>query len=83
LFKCIKRAVIYQGNQIWCRWTDEECNIANCSYATCVRRQLLPGAVCGESVKRRTVEKIPEEDIAPSVKLKSKALRRLGDQEFY
>jgi hypothetical protein len=83
LFKCIKRAVVYQGNQIWCRWTDEDCSIANCSYATCVRRQLLPGAVCGESVKRRTVERNPEEDLIPAVKLKGKALRKLGDKEIY
>ncbi|MCJ7722233.1 hypothetical protein MUO98_07520 [Candidatus Bathyarchaeota archaeon] len=79
----MKRAVIYQGNQVWCRWTDEECSIANCSYATCARRQLLPGGVCGESVKRRTVEKIPEEDMIPSVRLEGKTLRRLGDKELY
>ncbi|MCW4016844.1 MAG: hypothetical protein NWF06_10775 [Candidatus Bathyarchaeota archaeon] len=79
----MKRAVIYQGNRIWCRWTDEECSIANCSYATCARRQLLPEGVCGESVKRRTVEIRPEEDITPAVKLKGKTLRRLGDKDFY
>ena len=79
----MKRAVIYQGNRIWCRWTDEECNVANCSYATCVRRQLLPGGVCGESVKRKTVEKRIEDDMIPSVKLKGKALRKIRDDEFY
>ncbi|MQY61870.1 hypothetical protein GH146_01110 [archaeon] len=79
----MQRAVIYQGNQIWCRWTDEECSVANCSYATCVRRQLLPGGVCGESVKRRTVDRRPEEDLIPAVKLKGKMLRRLGDKELY
>ncbi len=79
----MQRAVIYQGNQIWCRWTDEECSVANCSYATCVRRQLLPGGICGESVKRRTVDRRPEEDLIPAVKLKGKMLRRLGDKELY
>ncbi len=79
----MQRAVIYQGNQIWCRWTDEECSVANCSYATCARRQLLPGGVCGESVKRRTVDRRPEEDLIPAVKLKGKMLRRLGDKELY
>jgi hypothetical protein len=83
LFRCLKRAVIYQGNRVWCRWTDEECNVANCSYATCTRRRLLPGGVCGESVKRRTVEKNLEEDIIPSVKLRGKALRKLGEKEIY
>ena len=83
MFKCVKRAVIYQGNKIWCRWTDEECSVANCSYATCVRRQLLPGGVCGESVKRKTVDRRLEEDQIPTLKLKSKALRKLGDKEFY
>jgi hypothetical protein len=83
LFKCVKRAVLYQGKGIWCKWTDEECNVGNCTYATCVRRQLLPGGVCGESVKRRTVELRPEEDIMPSIKLKGKALRKIKDKDFY
>jgi hypothetical protein len=85
LFKCVKRAVIFQRNRIWCRWTDEDCNIANCSYATCVRRQLLPEGICGESVKRKTVEKRldDDEELIPPVKLRGKALRKLGDKEFY
>jgi len=44
---------------------------------------MLPEGVCGESVKRRTVEIRPEEDMIPSVKLKGKMLRRLGDEELY
>jgi hypothetical protein len=79
----VKRAVIYEKNMVWCRWTDEECNIENCSYATCVRRQLLPGGICNESVKRKTVEKKLEEDLIPSVKLRGKALRKLGEREIY
>jgi len=34
-------------------------------------------------VKRRTVDKRPEEDLIPSVKLKGKALRKLGEKEIY
>ncbi|MEJ2244376.1 MAG: hypothetical protein P8X87_07630 [Candidatus Bathyarchaeota archaeon] len=84
LFKCVKRAVIYRKDNIWCRWTDEECNVANCTYATCVRRQLLPNGVCGESVKRKTVEKrSPEEDKMPPVRVKSKTLRKIRDDDFF
>jgi hypothetical protein len=35
------------------------------------------------SVKRKTVEKRPEEDQIPSVKLKGKALRKLREKEIY
>jgi len=43
----------------------------------------LPGAICGETVKRKTVEKDLEDDfLGDSVKLKGKALRKLGD-DFY
>jgi hypothetical protein len=83
LFKCLKRAVIYQGNSIWCRWTDEDCNVAKCSYASCVKRRLLPGGICGESVRRRTVDKRPEEAAIPPIRLKGKALRKLGEKEIY
>jgi hypothetical protein len=46
---------------------------------------LLPGGVCGESVKRKTIERRLDEDeeLIPPVKLKGKALRKLGDKEFY
>jgi hypothetical protein len=49
-----------------------------------LKRRYLPGGVCGETVKRKTVEReiddaFPEE----AVKLKGKALRKLGDQDFY
>jgi hypothetical protein len=50
----------------------------------CFKRRLLPGAICGETVKRKTVEKDLEDDFFDaSVKLKGKTLRKLGDQEFY
>jgi len=44
---------------------------------------MLPEGVCGESVKRKTVEIRPEEDTILPVKLKGKMLRRLGDEELY
>jgi hypothetical protein len=50
----------------------------------CMKRRLLPGGVCGETVKRKTVEKDIEDDfLGESVKLKGKALRKLGDKNFY
>jgi hypothetical protein len=58
-------------------------------YAMCFKRRLLPGAICGETVKRKTMERdlddplFKEEEDTSAVKLKGKALRKLGDQEFY
>jgi len=51
----------------------------------CFKRRLLPGGVCGETIKRKTVEKDPEADDFgnDSIKLKGKALRKLGDQDYY
>jgi len=72
-----------RGNTAWCKWTEEECNIANCSYATCVKRRLLPNGICGETVKRRTVERMPEEELVPTVKLRGKALRKIGEKEIF
>ncbi len=59
------------------------CNVANCTYALCVKRRLLPQGICGETVKRQTVEKEPEEIIDEPVKLRGKALRKIGDRELY
>jgi hypothetical protein len=50
----------------------------------CLKRRLLPKGVCGETVKRQTVEKDLDDDfLAESIKLRGKALRKLGDKEIY
>ncbi len=59
------------------------CDVANCTYSLCLKRRLLPKGICGETVKRQTVEKDPDELIDEPVKLKGKALRKLGEKEFY
>jgi len=83
-FKCTKNAAIFRRDTVWCREAEENCNVAKCTYSLCFKRRYLPGGVCGETVKRKTVEReiddaFPEE----SVKLKGKALRKLGDQDFF
>ena len=84
-FKCAKNSLLYKRDSIWCRETEEQCNVAKCTYSMCFKRRMLPGGVCGETVKRQTVEREMEEDFpdSSSVKLKGKALRKLGDQDYY
>jgi len=74
---------VYRGNTVWCTWTEEECQVANCSYATCIKRRLLPNGICGETVKRKTTEIEPEKEMIPKVKLKGKTLRKLGEKEIF
>jgi len=83
LFRCAKNAAIFRRNSVWCRLTEEECNVKNCTYATCVKRKLLPGGICGETVKRKTVEKTPEEAVGPTIKLRGRALRKIGEREIF
>ena len=82
-FKCIKNAVLYQREGVWCRWTEEMCDVANCTYALCTKRRLLPKGICGETVKRKTIDKAPEEVIGTTVKLRGKALRKIGEKELF
>jgi len=84
-FKCGKNSIFYRRDSVWCRETDETCNVAKCTYSMCMKRRLLPGGICGETVKRQTVEKDLDADdfIGDSIKLKGKALRKLGDQDYY
>ncbi len=83
LFKCGNNAITYRGKNVWCRWTEEECNVANCNYATCVKRRLLPDGVCGETVKRKTTERQMEEIIDPPIRLRGKTLRKVGEKEIF
>ncbi len=82
-FRCVKKAAYQRRDAVWCRWTDELCNVSNCTYAICVRRRLLPGGICGETVKRKTVEKDPEDVIGQPIRLRGKALRKIGDRELF
>ncbi|MGQ9550945.1 MAG: hypothetical protein ACUVUE_00825 [Candidatus Bathycorpusculaceae bacterium] len=82
-FKCAKNAAFYRRDVVWCRWTEEICNVANCSYAICVKRRLLPRGVCGETIKRKTIDRQPEEFISPTIKLRGKALRKIGEKEIF
>jgi hypothetical protein len=83
LFRCGKNAIVPRGDRVWCRWTEEECQVANCSYATCIKRRLLTNGVCGETVKRKTVEIEPEEVAIRAVKLRGKVLRKIGEKEIF
>jgi len=50
----------------------------------CLKRRLLPQGVCGETVKRKTVEKdLDDGFLAEPIRFKRKALRKLGDKEIY
>jgi hypothetical protein len=82
-FKCVKNSNVNRGDGVWCSWTEEMCSIANCSYALCTKRRLLPGGVCGETIKRKTVEKKPDEVVGPTIKLHGKALRKFGEKEIF
>lgn len=59
------------------------CNVGNCTYAICAKRRLLPRGICGESIKRKTIEKEPDEVIGPTVKLRGKTLRKIGEKEIF
>ena len=83
-FKCAQNNVFYRRDSIGCRLTEEKCDIANCTYSMCMKRRLLLGGVCGETIKRKTVEKDVDDDfLDESIKIKGKALRKLGDKEIY
>lgn len=82
-FRCGKSALQFRGKTVWCRWTEEPCNPANCSFAICASRRLLPNGVCGETVRRRTAEKDPEEDIIETIKVRGKTYRKIGEKEIF
>ena len=82
-FKCVKNAAFFRRDVVWCREAEENCSIAGCTYAVCLKRRMLPKGICGETVKRITTDREPEEVIEDSVRLKGKAFRKLGERELY
>jgi len=45
-----------------------------------VKRRLLPGGICGETVKRKTDEVGPE--AIEAIKVSSRILKKLGEEEI-
>ncbi len=75
--------MVYRRDGVWCRETEENCTVANCTYALCYKRRLLPAGVCGETVKRKTIERSPEEISNDSIRLRGKALRKIGERDLF
>lgn len=78
-FRCAKRALMIRGNKAWCRWVNDECDPARCSFATCAKRRLLPDGRCGEKIKRITREVGPE--AIEAIKVPDRVLKKLGVEE--
>ena len=82
-FRCGKNALQFHGKKAWCKWIDEPCNPANCSYAICFSRRLLPNGICGETIKRKTIERKPEEDEMKNIRVRGKTYRKIGEKEIF
>lgn len=82
-FKCVKNAVFYRSDSVWCREAEESCNVAGCTYAVCVKRRLLPRGICGETVRRVTVDRDPDEMPDESIRIKGKAFRKIGERDLF
>ncbi|MCL1976981.1 MAG: hypothetical protein FWG55_02560 [Candidatus Bathyarchaeota archaeon] len=86
-FRCGKNAAWFRRDGVWCKDGDEYCTVVKCTYAMCSKRRLLSQGICGETVKRKTVERQPDEffeDDDPKLNamhLKGKALRKLSRHE--
>lgn len=59
------------------------CNVTNCTYALCLKRRMLPRGICGETVKRKTIDRPPEEVVGPAIKLRGRVVRKIGEREAY
>lgn len=82
-FKCLKNSSFYRQGNVWCKTTEEICEVENCTYITCFKRRLLPKGICGETVKRKTVEIKLESVPVPAVKLRGKALKRFRNDDYF
>lgn len=82
-FKCVKNAAFYRRDSVWCSEAEENCNVASCLYAVCLKRRLLPRGICGETVKRVTVDRDVEEMPGEAVRIRGKAFRKIGEKDLY
>ena len=83
-FKCTKRALTFRGKTPWCNWTSEPCDPKGCTYAVCVKRQLLDNGVCGLRVKRKTKDDLrPEDILTDEIKPRGKLAKKIGERSIF
>lgn len=82
-FKCAKNFATSRGKTVWCRWTDELCDPSKCNYAICIGRRLLPGGICGETLKRKTIDRRLEDEAIMPIKVRGKTFRKIGEKELF
>ncbi len=86
-FRCQRRAlkIIIKNNRrvAVCMDTMSLCDGPKCKYAMCLKRRLLPDGRCGMAIKstQKFVD-LAEEAEELDLRLKSKALDRLGERDF-
>jgi len=49
----------------------------------CITRRLLPNGICGESLRRKTIEKEPEEERFQTIRVRGKVYRKIGEKELF
>lgn len=83
-FKCTNRALSFRGKTSWCNWTNEPCEPKGCTYAVCLKRQLLDNGVCGLTIKRKTRDDIEPEDMkVTEIPLRGKLAKKIGDRTIF
>jgi len=83
-FKCTNRALTFRGKTSWCNWTNEPCNPKGCTYAVCMKRQLLESGICGLTIKRRTRDDSePENMTVEEIRLRGKLAKKIGDRSIF
>jgi len=43
----------------------------------------LPNGICGESLKRKTAERKPEDELLQTIKVRGKVYRKIGEREIF
>jgi hypothetical protein len=49
----------------------------------CVTRRLLPNGICGESLRRKTAERGPEDESIQIIRVRGKVYRKIGEREIF
>ena len=81
-FRCSQRSIVSRGNNVWCRFADDECDPKTCKYAQCVRGRLLVNGVCGLTIPAKTVD-LNVDDVEKPIRVSKKLASKLKDAEFY
>ena len=81
-FRCSQNHFSVRDDVGWCRLVDDKCTPETCKFTQCPKGKLLSSGVCGYTIKSKTVESKPRQELKP-IRAPPKLAQKIKERELF